>query len=102
MTLRCRFAHRWWRVTIPLVGLVLAVLTVITAARNPETVGESALAQPPRVVLQPADGATGVNPAGPIQIWVTCGVVDAIQLTNPAGKAVAGQTLAGQDGLDRP
>ncbi len=43
MTLRCKFTHRWRPVTIPLVGLMIAVLTVITArsttARNPDAAG---------------------------------------------------------------
>lgn len=96
MTVRTRFSQRWSLKT-PLMALLFAVLTVITAcsatARNPGPAGPP-LAQPPKVVMQPSDGATGVNPVGPARVSVTGGVFDAIQLTNPAGKAVAGQLSA--------
>ena len=74
---------------------MIAVLTAVTActatARNPGSAGGRAPAQPPKVVLQPSDGATQVNPVGRIQVSVTGGVLDAVQLTTPAGKSVTGQ-----------
>lgn len=77
MTLRCKFTHRWRPVTIPLVGLMIAVLTVITArsttARNPDAAGDSPLAPQPKAVIQPVDGATEVNPVSPIRVSVTGG-----------------------------
>ncbi|MGH3794071.1 MAG: L,D-transpeptidase [Pseudonocardiaceae bacterium] len=44
-----------------------------------------------QVVTQPSDGATGVSPTSPVQVSVTDGVLDAVALTNPEGRAVAGQ-----------
>jgi len=84
-----------WQVTSPLLGLILAMLTLMTAcsatARN--SVG-APLAPSPRVLMQPANGATGINPVGPTQISVIGGVFDAVRLANPGGKAVAGALSA--------
>jgi lipoprotein-anchoring transpeptidase ErfK/SrfK len=43
-----------------------------------------------QIVTEPSDGATGINPTAPVRVSVTHGVLDAVSLTNPEGKAVAG------------
>ncbi|MGH3818928.1 MAG: Ig-like domain-containing protein, partial [Pseudonocardiaceae bacterium] len=45
----------------------------------------------PQVVTQPRDGATDVLPTAPVRVSVNYGVLDAVSLTNPEGKLVAGQ-----------
>jgi lipoprotein-anchoring transpeptidase ErfK/SrfK len=45
----------------------------------------------PQVVTQPSNGATGVSPIAPVRVSVTNGVLTTVSLTNPEGKAVAGQ-----------
>lgn len=44
-----------------------------------------------QVVTQPGDGATDVTPIAPVRVSVNNGVLDVVSLTNPEGKAVAGQ-----------
>ncbi len=44
-----------------------------------------------QVVTQPGDGATDVTPIAPVRVSVSAGVLDVVSLTNPEGKAVAGQ-----------
>jgi lipoprotein-anchoring transpeptidase ErfK/SrfK len=44
-----------------------------------------------QVVTEPSDGATGISPIAPVRVSVSHGVLDAVSLTNPDGKAVAGQ-----------
>ncbi|MGH3752065.1 MAG: L,D-transpeptidase [Pseudonocardiaceae bacterium] len=44
-----------------------------------------------QVVTQPGDGATDVTPTAPVRVSVSDGVLDVVSLTNPEGKAVAGQ-----------
>ncbi|MCA1703574.1 MAG: L,D-transpeptidase family protein [Actinobacteria bacterium] len=44
-----------------------------------------------QVVTQPSDGATDVTPTAPVRVSVSNGVLNAVSLTNPEGKAVAGQ-----------
>jgi lipoprotein-anchoring transpeptidase ErfK/SrfK len=43
-----------------------------------------------QIVTEPSDGATGINPTAPVRVLVSHGVFDAVSLTNPEGKAVAG------------
>jgi lipoprotein-anchoring transpeptidase ErfK/SrfK len=43
-----------------------------------------------QIVTEPSDGATGINPTAPVRVSVTHGALDAVSLTNPEGKAVAG------------
>jgi lipoprotein-anchoring transpeptidase ErfK/SrfK len=45
----------------------------------------------PEVITQPRDRATGVTPTAPVQVSVRHGVLNAVSLTNPDGRAVAGQ-----------
>ena len=91
----CRFGSRRWRFRIPLLGLMLAMLTLITAcgATGKSSAGavDRPVTQPPRIVLQPSDGATGVNPVAVTKVSVTGGSFNMVRLVNPAGKAVAGQ-----------
>jgi hypothetical protein len=77
---------------------MLVILTVVIAcaatACTPATALDFALAQPPRVVIQPSNGATAVNPLDQAWVAVTGGVFDAVRLTNPAGNAVTGHFSA--------
>lgn len=56
-------------------GSVLPVLPLVSA----------------QVVTQPSDGATDVTPTAPVRVSVSNGVLTVVSLTNPEGKAVAGQ-----------
>jgi lipoprotein-anchoring transpeptidase ErfK/SrfK len=44
-----------------------------------------------QIVTQPSAGATDVNPTAPVRVSVSHGVLDAVSLTNPQGKEVAGR-----------
>lgn len=44
-----------------------------------------------QVVTEPSDGATGISPIVPVRVSVSHGVLNAVSLTNPDGKAVAGR-----------
>ncbi len=44
-----------------------------------------------QIATQPSDGDTGVSPTAPVRVSVSHGVLNAVTLTNPEGKAVAGQ-----------
>ncbi len=44
-----------------------------------------------QIVTEPSDGATGINPTAPVRVLVSHGAFDAVSLTNPEGKAVAGR-----------
>ncbi|MDQ2790897.1 MAG: Ig-like domain-containing protein [Actinomycetota bacterium] len=43
-----------------------------------------------QIVTQPSAGADDVNPTAPVRVSVSHGVLDAVSLTNPEGKEVAG------------
>jgi lipoprotein-anchoring transpeptidase ErfK/SrfK len=77
---------------------MLVILTVVIAcaatACTPATALDFAFVQPPRVVIQPSDGATAVNPLDQAWVAVSGGVFDAVRLTNPAGNAVTGHLSA--------
>ncbi|HKR52552.1 MAG TPA: Ig-like domain-containing protein [Pseudonocardiaceae bacterium] len=75
-------------------------LTVIMVLASGITVGFSSRAygQVPvlplvsaRVVTQPSDGATGILPTAPVRVSVSNGEFTVVSLTNPEGKAVAGE-----------
>jgi lipoprotein-anchoring transpeptidase ErfK/SrfK len=90
----------------PIRGLVAAGLVAVlglsgcssdTADRAPTggAGGESPAAQAApkpeaRIALQPAAGATDVSPVAPVSASVTDGTIEALTLTNPAGKKVIG------------
>jgi len=54
----------------------------------------AAAALPAVVTSNPAFGATGLSPSGPLTITVANGAITAIQITNPQGNAVHGNTSA--------
>ncbi|WP_307849404.1 L,D-transpeptidase [Qaidamihabitans albus] len=79
-------------------ALVLAVLLGLTACTagngGNSTQGrpDSASAKPAaKVVAQPADGAQDVKPRDPVEVAVTDGAIESVELTNPAGEKVAGE-----------
>jgi lipoprotein-anchoring transpeptidase ErfK/SrfK len=92
---------RWQRSPKRLLGWVLAVIVVLTPmahgqvpVRPAGSVQSAGLVLPvvsAQVVTQPSDGAIDVAPTAPVRVSVSHGVLDAVSLTNPAGKAVAGQ-----------
>jgi len=45
----------------------------------------------PKIVTQPSNGTTGVNPLALVRVSVTNGVLDKVSLTSDDGKVVAGQ-----------
>jgi lipoprotein-anchoring transpeptidase ErfK/SrfK len=51
-----------------------------------------------QVVTQPSDGASGVTPTAPVRVSVSHGVLNAVSLTDPEGKAVAGQFSSERSG----
>jgi lipoprotein-anchoring transpeptidase ErfK/SrfK len=93
--LRCRFTGQRRQFIGPPLGLLLMMLAVIIActatACAPGAEVDFAVAQPPKVVSQPSDGATEVNPVDQARVAVTDGVFQEIRLTTPTGKEVTGQ-----------
>ena len=60
-----------------------------------ETPEQQAAPKPPaKVTLAPASGATDVSPVAPVKVTVADGTIEALTLTNPAGKKVIGQLSA--------
>ena len=73
--------------------LVLGLLITVSGCAGAPALSFVSVPRP-QVVMQPGDGATGVNPVGRIWIAVRDGTFNAVGLTSPAGKAVAGQLSA--------
>jgi lipoprotein-anchoring transpeptidase ErfK/SrfK len=56
--------------------------------------GQAAPKPPAKVTLSPASGAADVSPVTPVTVTVADGTIEALTLTNPAGKQVAGELSA--------
>jgi hypothetical protein len=70
---------------------------LLLAGCNDEAGGGSpaaASAAPAQVMLSPADGATDVSPAGPLEITVAGGELGEVTVTDGSGAAVAGSVAA--------
>ncbi|HZE00631.1 MAG TPA: Ig-like domain-containing protein [Pseudonocardiaceae bacterium] len=86
------------RCALAVVGVLTPCITVLfTPAAHGQVPVLPAQSGPPvvpiisaQIVTEPSDGATGINPTAPVRVLVTHGVLDAVSLTNPEGKAVAG------------
>src|SRR5664279_982825 len=65
-----------------------------TATIAAATSRAAAAALPAVVTSNPAFGATGLSPSGPLTITVANGAITAIQITNSQGNAVHGNTSA--------
>ena len=98
---KSRFGLHGWPSKAPLLLATLTMLAAVLvasgiAAGSPATDANATRVAPvlvpaARVLTEPADGATGVAPADPIRVAVAGGVLEALQLTNPDGRAVAGR-----------
>ena len=73
--------------------LVLGLLITVSGCAGAPALNFVSVPRP-QVMMQPGDGATGVNPVGRIWIAVRDGTFNTAGLTSPAGKAVAGQLSA--------
>jgi lipoprotein-anchoring transpeptidase ErfK/SrfK len=81
-----------WRV---LMLLVVAVVLAACSGGAPGLTGRSAPPRPQaRVSILPGDKATNISPTLPVSVRVTGGMLLQIALTNPDGKAVAGNLSA--------
>lgn len=77
--------------------LLTPCATITPPAHGEAPVRRAGAALPPapivsaKVLTQPSDGASGVTPTAPVRVMVRDGALDAVSLTDPDGKAVAGQ-----------
>jgi lipoprotein-anchoring transpeptidase ErfK/SrfK len=63
-----------------------------TSSDTPEQ--QAAPKPPAKVTLAPASGAKDVSPVAPVTVTVADGTIEALTLTNPAGKQVVGKLSA--------
>jgi lipoprotein-anchoring transpeptidase ErfK/SrfK len=63
-----------------------------TTSNAPE--GQAAPKPPAKITLVPASGTANLSPVAPVRVTVADGSIEALTLTNPAGKQVAGQLTA--------
>ena len=88
-------AHTGTRSGSPSAGLdAVAAAPQATATIAAATSRAAAAALPAVVTSNPAFGATGLSPSGPLTITVANGAITAIQITNSQGNAVHGNTSA--------
>ena len=98
---------RWVPRALVAVGIVAVLgLTACSTGDDPagasgngtassETPERQAAPKPPaKVTLAPASGSTDVSPVAPVKVTVADGTIEALTLTNPAGKKVAGRLSA--------
>ncbi|HET9257470.1 MAG TPA: Ig-like domain-containing protein, partial [Pseudonocardiaceae bacterium] len=93
---RVRSPQRWWGLILAALAAGIAVLfSPVAHGQVPVWSARVDLPAPPvvspTVVTQPGDGATFVSPIEPVRASVSGGALDAVALTNPEGKQVAGR-----------
>lgn len=94
-----KFTGRRWRSPQRLIVVLAVGITVVfSPTAQGQVPAQSDLpvlpVVSPQVVTEPSDGATGISPVAPVRVSVSNGVLDTVSLTNPEGKAVAGQFAA--------
>lgn len=85
-----------WALAVVVV-LAPCITVLFTPAAHGQVPMRSVQSGPPvlpvvsaQIVTAPSDEATGINPTAPVRVSVSHGVLNAVSLTNPEGKAVAG------------
>jgi len=93
---------RWLPKALLAVGVVAALgLTACSSGGDSDAkgdkgsvdhpAGQAAPKPPAKITLDPLSGAVDVSPSAPVKVAVADGTIEALTLTNPTGKQVAGQ-----------
>ncbi|MEO7196817.1 MAG: Ig-like domain-containing protein [Pseudonocardiaceae bacterium] len=89
-----------WALAVMVVLTPCATIAFTPAAHGEAPVRRTGAILPPAPIVsaqtltQPSDGASGINPTALAQVTVRDGELDTVALTDPDGKAVAGQFAA--------
>ncbi|MGW5922991.1 L,D-transpeptidase [Nocardia fluminea] len=71
-------------------GLAAGLLVLVAACGGSPTGSETESAAPPAISVSPRDGATDIDPLGPVRVSTSDGQLTAVTMTNEQGGAVEG------------